>query len=76
MLPAHVRSSSAAAAQSTRTKDMRKAHPPVLPGDALFYSCAGNYAPLCIRTVSTSVRMTKTRPNHFVACHHKLEVKE
>ena len=36
-------------------------------GDALFYSCAGNYAPLCIRTVSTSVRTTKTRPNHFVA---------
>lgn len=25
--------------------------------------CAGNYAPLCIRTVSTSVRTTKTRPN-------------
>ena len=44
-----------------------KAHPPAMAGDALFYSCAGNYAPLCIRTVSTSVRTTKTRPNHFVA---------
>ena len=52
---------------SVKTIDMRKAHPPEIPGDALFYSCAGNYAPLCIRTVSTSVRMTKTRPNHFVA---------
>ena len=36
MLPAHVRSSLAAAAQSTRTKDMRKAHPPEIPGGCAF----------------------------------------
>ena len=41
---------------------------PGTPGGCAFLQlCAGNYAPLCIRTVSTSVRMTKTRPNHFVA---------